>query len=146
MDKHACMLEQMFAMKAASFAITKDERSFSPKDSFCGEVNSTQNHKSSDKVFVMDTNLCLFKQMKNVIQLFVFQRYFLRKNLSMQFMPEHGVGQELRKLTDRKNLVTECVKSYLITYTLFYNITKEIYNPNLDFKPDVNCDGFLQFI
>lgn len=129
---------------------TKDGISLSPKvwHSFCREVNNILNHRISDKVFVIDRDLCVSKQMEDGIELFVFQRLFQRKNLSMQFVPEHVVlrGSEMAKLVDNKNFITECVKDALITYTLFFNITNELSKPNWDFKPDENCDGFLQLI
>lgn len=132
------------------FHPTKDGVSLSPKVwySLCAEVYGILNHKSSDKVFVIERDLCVSKQMKAGFQLFVFQRLFQRKNLSMQYVPEHVVlrAVELAKLDDSKNFIMECVKTELITYTLFNNITKEIHNSNLDLKPDITCDGFLQLI
>lgn len=129
---------------------TKDGISLSPKVwlSFCTEVNHILNHRSSDKVFVIDRDLSVSKQMKAGFQLFVFQRLFQRKNLCMQFVPDCVVlrGPELVKLADRKNFITECVKSDLITYTLFNNITREVNKSNPDLKPRDDSDGFLQLI
>lgn len=129
---------------------TKDGISLSPKVwlSFCGEVNEILNCKLPEKVFVIDRDLCVCKQTKDDVQLFIFQRLFQKKNLSMQFVPECVVlrGPELGKLADKKNFITECVKSNLITYTLSFNLDKEIKHSKLNLKTSDYSEGFLQLI
>lgn len=60
-----------------------------------------------------------FKTSKDSVELYIFQRFYQRKNMSMQFVPEHVMLKlpELQKIVDNMCNITNCVKDALITYS-----------------------------
>lgn len=138
-------IRRYVADKEGELHATKDGVSLSPKvwRSFCKEVNAILNHKSSEKVFVIENDLCVSKQVKGDVDIYVFQRLFQRKNMSLQFVSEHVVlrGPEMGKLVTNMHDITDRVKDGLITYSLSYYISEEL-NSNTNLKPVYNCDAF----
>lgn len=134
----------------SGFNPTKDGVSISPKVwySLRREIQNIVNHRSCDKVFVIDRDLCISKQIKDGVQVFIFQRLFQRKNMCLDFVPERVVlnNTQIEKLIQKMPIVTDGVKNGLITYTLFYCIEKELKNSNLQLKLDNSVDGFLQLL
>ena len=128
---------------------TKDGVSLSPKiwHSLCGDLKSILRHKSPEKVFVIEKDLCISKQLKDGVTVFVLQRLFQRKNCSMQFVPEFVAlrGPEFAKLFDSVSEITKQLKEGLITYSLAYFIQKELDNPNVQLDTTENTSDYLEF-
>lgn len=114
---------------------TKDGVSLSPKTwhSLCGELKTISNHNSLEKMFVIEKDLCIFKQIKDGVTTYVFQCLFQRKNFSMQFVPKFVVlnSLEFGKLYDNVSAITNRLKETLITYSVAYFVQQELDNPNL---------------
>ena len=127
------------ADKDGKFHATKDGVSLSPKvwHSLCSEIRTILNHKNREKMFVIERDLCISKQVKDGAEVYVFQRLFQRKNMRLQFVSEHVVltRLEMGKLDDNKSSITDRVKDGLITYTLSTHISEELSNTSLEFKP-----------
>lgn len=129
---------------------TKHGVSLSPIvwDSLCKEVRIIYNHKSTDKIFVIERDLCISKQVKDGFEVYVFQRLFQRKNLSLQFVLERVVLRacEFVKLMDNMNIITDRVKEGLITYTLAHYMAEELSNIHLEIKPKCDPGAVLQLL
>ena len=129
---------------------TKDGVSLTPIvwHFLCAELRFICNDKSPEKMFVIKKDLCISKQLKDGANVYVFQRLFQRKNLSMQFIPEFVVlqGAELGKLYDSVSVITDCVKDSLVTYSLEYCIAQELKNPSLGLNPVDKPDPFLDLM
>lgn len=129
---------------------TKDGVSLTPKvwQSLCREIKTILKHKSAEKTTVIETDLCISKQVKDNVELYVFQRLFRKKNNSLQFVPEHVVLNlpELEKIVDHMGDITDRVKDGLITYSLSYYMYDELNNVNLQLNPLDNSDSFLELL
>lgn len=129
---------------------TKNGVSLTPKvwQSLCREIKTVLNHKSSEKITVIETDLCISMQVKDDVELYVFQRFFQRKNMSLLFVPEFIVltFAEIEKIVENMHNITDRVKDGLITYSLAYHIYQELNNTNLQLIPVDNPDAFLQLL
>ncbi|GFU47179.1 PC4 domain-containing protein [Nephila pilipes] len=109
---------------------TKDGVSLKPEvwSAFHSQLCSFRCRENFESAIIVKRDICLFNLSDKESECVSIQRLFQRKDLSFQFVPERVLlnGENLGKLRDSYELVFECVKNKLLTYTLCEYIAPEV--------------------
>ncbi|GFT89765.1 PC4 domain-containing protein, partial [Nephila pilipes] len=106
------------------------------------QLSSFRPYEKFENAFIVKKDICLFNLSDKDNECVSIQRLFQRKDSSFQFIPERILlnGENLGKLRDSFELVFECIKNELLTYTLC-----EYVEPEVDRLPenvhDLNYDA-----